>query len=483
VRRRAGVSVNRLLYRFVNRLCTQYSTAKRETRVFSTLGVRAANEYLNRKLWRYLVYCKEFSPFWRERWPSKWDVFSWEEAQSVLQALPCMGKEELRRYGGDLRIEPHKRRRGDGFPPITRQFVNSSGGSTGVPTVVWQDTRWAAVNRATVDFAYRQAGLEPGSPTFFLWGSDREISELGSTWKKRISTHLRGLIPMPAFAMSEDRMDGFVRLINRRPDVENALCFVTALDTLTDYIARNGHSIRRLRRVITGGGTLYPELRQRVLDVFAHEVFDMYGSRDMGMMAVETPKHAGLAALQWHNFVEVLDGNLQRCRPGETGQIYVTALENYSTALIRVDMGDRAIVGIGHDIGWPWTVLKRLTGRSAEHLVAPDGSVIEPAAVIHLIGVLIRPAWLKRFQVVQRRPDDFLVKVEVWDEISEVDRERFSHRVKEAMMKLCRCDIRIELQIVGEIHTSRSGKHSYCIRAAGLSPLRASGEQHIDGRV
>ncbi len=463
-------SLGQYLYRLSRGVQADYRRAAAGAREFVHGDEKVARTRLCWKLWRYLNYCKEFSGFWRERWPREWETFSPDEAPAVLAALPCVGKEELRKYGQDLRLRSERRHANGGFPCIHKQFMMSSGGSTGMPTVVWQDRGWNAANRAMVDFGHRKAGLEPGSPTFYIWGSSNELSELRGSCRKRVSTRLRGLIPMPAFSMNESRMREFMRLIDRRRDVENALCFVTALDTLTDYIARGGRSVRRLRRVITGGGTLYPELRQRVLDVLADEVFDLYGSRDMGIIAIETREHKGLAALQWHNYVEVLDTDLQRCKPGETGRIYVTALENHSTALIRMDMGDMATVGSGHDLDWRWTVLKRLTGRAAEHLLAPDGSIIEPAAVIHLIGVLIRPDWLKKFQVIQRRMDDFEVRVEVCREVSEGDMKEFVRRVTAAMTKLCSCEVSVEVRVVARIVTSPSGKHFYCV-----SMMRPSG--------
>lgn len=467
------------LYRLGNCCSVDYQRAWKSARSLTGGREKVARECLDRMLWQYLRYCKEFSKFWRERWPSAWKDFSPDEAPAVLEALPCITKEELRQYGEDLRIMPEQRCRNDGFSRIKKQFVNSSGGSTGVPTIVWQDRRWGAANRAMVDFAYRTTGVEPGSPTFFLWGSDRELSELRKSVRKRVSTRLRGLTVMPAFSMSEDRMLEFVDLVNRRQDIENAICFVTALDTLTDYIVRRGISVRKLRRVITGGGTLYPELRRRVLGTVAVEVYDMYGSRDAGIMAIETPAHNGLAVLQWHNYLEILDKDMQRCKPGETGRVFVTALENYSTALIRMDMGDMATVGSGRDVDWRWTVLRQLNGRTAEHLVTPEGSRIEPAAIIHLIGVVIRPEWLKKFQVVQRRPDDFVVKVEVWSHVSEEDARSFTSRVREAMAKLCRCDVSVVLQIVDQIVTGPSGKHSYCISMP--TPSKSADQDLVSG--
>jgi len=470
--------VNRSLYCLCSGMSADYRQASAAAREFVSCDGDAARTHLDRRLWQYLHYCKEFSPFWRERWHGQWEKFSPAEATVVLSALPPIGKDELRRYANDLRIEPGRRRAGASFPRNDKQFKISSGGSTGIPTVVWHDSRWNAANRAMVDFSYRQTGLQPGTPAFYLWGSNNEISQLTSTWKKRVSTRLRGLIPMPAFAMTHDRMRDFLEIVNRRHDVESALCFVTALDTLTDFIVRSGHSARRLRRVITGGGTLHPELRQRVLETFADEVFDMYGSRDMGVIAVETTAHAGLAVLQWHNYVEVLDERLQPCLPGETGRVYVTALENYSTALIRMDMGDMATLGCSRDIAWSPVVLKRLAGRTAEHLVAPNGALIEPAAVIHLIGVLIRPEWLKRFQVIQEDLTHFQLKVEAWQTVPDVEQRCFATRVEDALARLCQSAVAVRLTMVDQIPPAASGKHMYCVsnvdpsssRVAAVSP-------------
>jgi len=451
------------LHRLSNLFRRDYQQAWRCARRIVAGREQDVGQHLNYKLWRYLKYCKQYSAFWQDRWPSEWEHFSPDEAPVVLEALPALTKEELREHAEALRIRPAQRRPDDGFPPIRNQSTMFSGGSTGVPTAVWQDRRWKNINRAMVDFAYRQTGLEPGTPTFYLWGSNNELSELKASLSKRLSTFLRGLIVLPAFSMSEDRMDEFLATINRRREVDSALCFVTALDTLTDYIARTGQQGRRLRRVIAGGGTLYPELRQRVLETLAHEVFDMYGSRDMGIMAMETREHNGLGVFQWHNYLEVLDDNLRRCEPGRSGRVFATALENYSTTLIRMDMGDMAVVGSPADANWHMMVLRRLEGRSAEHLVSPDGARIEPAAVIHLIGVLIRPEWLRRFQVIQRQMDGFEVKVETWGPVSPDKLQYFSAHVKQAMSKLCHCDVSVDLIPVEQITPSRSGKYSYCV--------------------
>jgi hypothetical protein len=132
-----------------------------------------------------------------------------------------------------------------------------------------------------------------------------------------------------------------------------------------------------------------------------------------------------------------------------------------------MDMGDMATVGDSKGINWRWMALGRLDGRAAEHLLAPDGSRIEPAAIIHLIGVLIRPEWLKRFQVIQSEASGFEIPVEVWGPVSEDNVRVFAGRAAEAMTKLCRREVSVRVRVVDQIIPSASGKHSYCIYRMG----------------
>jgi hypothetical protein len=50
----------------------------------------------------------------------------------------------------------------------------------------------------------------------------------------------------------------------------------------------------------------------------------------------------------------------------------------------------------------PTPRISELTGRTVEHLTGPNGVIIDPSLVIHLVGVVIAPPWLKKFQLVQK---------------------------------------------------------------------------------
>src|SRR5437773_11868976 len=168
---------------------------------------------------------------------------------------------------------------------------NHSGGSTGTPTEVWQDRRYAARNRAVIDHAYLAAGLVPGRPTFFLWGSNNELRDMRATFHKRVSTWVRGLIPLPAFALDPRVVREYADVINRATGVEQAICFVSAADSFVRIAEHEGIELRRIRRVVTGGGVLTSDVRAAIRRTWADDIFDMYGGRDIGLIGMERGDH------------------------------------------------------------------------------------------------------------------------------------------------------------------------------------------------
>jgi phenylacetate-CoA ligase len=342
-----------------------------------------------------------------------------------------------------------------------------SGGSTGVPVELYVDRHFSDCNRATIDFFYTRCGLSPGVPFFFVWGSPNELLDLKHSWKKRLSSRLRGMYTLPAFALTSDRIRTIAATIEHRRHIDSAICFASAAETLMDFAEHKGLGLRRLRRVFIGGGMLHDQLRGRLLRHWSDEVYNVYGSRDLGLMAHETPDHDGLVIPEIFNQVEVLDSQRQRVAPGEKGEVHVTAVCNYSTALIRVAMGDTARWRPNGERGsLPGPRLTELSGRTVEHLVGPEGVIIDPSAVIHLIGVVIAPPWLRRFQLVQHGLSSFELLAEVWEQHpNDPVQDELRDRLRAELSNLAQSPVIVNVSIVDRIPPLPSGKHQYCVKA------------------
>ena len=454
----------RVLWTVANAFSPEYRRFQRNIAAFVRLDPARAAVRSQESLHKYLTYCRTYSPYWRERWPKEAANFAIEEADHVLKLLPPLSKSDLREHASELRILRDRRKAADGFPDTPRQTTIRSGGSTGMPVSVTIDSNYSARNRATCDFFYRLCGLHPGEPFFYIWGSPNELSDLKNSPKKRMSMWLRGAHPIPAFALSPARIRAVQSEVERYRSIHSAVCFASAVETIANYAEREKLRFRRLRRIFTGGGLLHEPLRCSLQKHLADEVFNTYGTRDLGMIAHETPAHDGLAIAEWFNKVEILDADSRPVAAGELGQVHVTAINNFSHALIRVAMGDMA--RWQPDKGRnpvPTSRICELAGRTAEQLIGPGEIVIDPSAVIHLVGVLIAPAWLRKFQLVQHTPSRYVLRVEAWDDsASPTQLDELQSRVQKELSHLFCHSIDLKVQLVGEIPPLPSGKHQYC---------------------
>jgi phenylacetate-coenzyme A ligase PaaK-like adenylate-forming protein len=155
------------------------------------------------------------------------------------------------------------------------------------------------------------------------------------------------------------------------------------------------------------------------------------------------------------------------------GELHVTAFWNFSFALIRTATGDtaswRSEPG-GNRI--PTPTIAELGGRKAEHLRGPRGVVIDPSAVIHMVGVLLAPAWLRKFQLAQQAPSRFELRVESWDpELPGDALEHLRRQVEHGLSKLVGEAVDVRINRLETIPAAPSGKHLYCVSAADSAEL------------
>lgn len=454
------------LWAIANNFSQEYRNFKSFIHKYVQLSPEQAKKESQKQLYKYLVYCRTYSPYWRDRWPKTAQCFRPEEAEDVLALLPPLNKADLRQYRHQLRIDPQSRRPNDEYPAIRKQHTLASGGSTGVPVEISVDTTYSDRNRATYDFLYQLCGLPPGNPFFFIWGSPNELTDIKQSRKKQISTWLRGMYPLPAFGLSPEKIHRMRDQMADLAHINSAICFASAAETIVKFAEHEELNLRKLERVFTGGGLLHDQLRELLHKHLATEVFNTYASRDFGMLAHETPAHDGLSVAAWFNKLEVLKKDGVHVAPEEKGEVHVTAINNYSCALIRVAMGDTA--RWYPDPGQnpiPTPRLTELTGRTVEHLVGPNGVVIDPSAIIHLVGVVIAPSWLRKFQLVQRSPLQYELRVEAWKQpIPEFQLNALQTRLCRELDNLLKAQVNVNVVMMDTIPPLPSGKHQYCLR-------------------
>lgn len=81
-------------------------------------------------------------------------------------------------------------------------------------------------------------------------------------------------------------------------------------------------------------------MRKEIEEVFKCNVFNRYGSREVGGIACNCADETDLHLSIWNQYVEILDDYMQPVGPGKIGKAYVTTLNNKVMPLIRYEIGD-----------------------------------------------------------------------------------------------------------------------------------------------
>jgi phenylacetate-coenzyme A ligase PaaK-like adenylate-forming protein len=356
-------------------------------------------------------------------------------------------------------------------------YEYASGGSTGQPVVTVQDItcRERAVGIKQLYDSW--TGYQAGQRRVLLWGSERDLFVGGETRRTRLARWLKNEVWLNAFRMGPDEMRAHVSVINRvRP--RQILAYAEALYELARFAELNGLKVERPGAVMTSAATLLPQMRSTIERVFQTQVFNRYGTREMGDVACECEKHQGLHACDSAYLVEILRPDGSAAAPGEIGELVVTCLFNYAMPLIRYRIGD-----IG---AWaerpcackrPWRLLSSIAGRVTDVMIRDDGGVVVPEYLIHLVGVVLQASWIRQYQIVQEAMNDVHVRVSTWDSTPRpgaYDAQTSEIRDKLQIVLGPRCQITFDF--VDDIEPGPSGKYRYVVsRVARTSPPIAAG--------
>ncbi len=184
-----------------------------------------------------------------------------------------------------------------------------------------------------------------------------------------------------------------------------------------------------LRMVITGSETVTEQMNERIKEGFGAPVADVYGCHETVFIALRRTDDPFYTICRNAAIVEVLrDG--KPAEPGESGELYVTALHLHTMPFIRYRLGD--LVTVDKVVGRGETVrsLRTIDGRTTEHFQLPDGRPLHPCVFSDLIKDSGLP--VRRFQIIQQRRDDFLIRL-VFLNSATPDLDPFRNQVAQAL--------------------------------------------------
>lgn len=141
------------------------------------------------------------------------------------------------------------------------------------------------------------------------------------------------------------------------------------------------------RVMISVSMMLLPGFRKKLEERFACPVLDMYSLNEVGPVGVFDANAGGHVLLQPNLYVEILDNNGNRVKPGQRGEITLTGGFNFCLPLLRYRTGDFASLSFGVDA----PILVGLAGRKPVRFRANHGSWINNIDITHALHPLALP--------------------------------------------------------------------------------------------
>lgn len=364
--------------------------------------------------------------------------------QADLHKLPFLTKDDVRKHlHFDIRAENANN---DDILKI------STSGSTGEPFVCYADRtqlefRWAATLRSQEWTGYRF-----GDPTVRLWHQTIGMSKSQAA-KEHADALFANRTYIPIFEMTDAGLESMVKVMSdKRPVLVDG--YAEAFDFLAQYIKSRGGLSFRPKALMSSAQTLPAKSREVIERAFGCRVFDKYGSREFSGIAYECDAHAGHHVVGEGYIVELLvDG--RPARPGETGEVVVTDLNNYCMPFIRYRIGDlaQALADEACTCGRGMVRIGDIQGRVQSIIQGTDGHYVPGTFFAHFLKEYDYA--IKRFQVVQDEPGALRFRVvkggrysdDVLDEVKAMMRKHLGER------------LRVDVEFVDAIEMVRTGKH------------------------
>lgn len=383
-------------------------------------------------------------PYYRDRFAREGLKVGELRGLQDLPRLPLLTKADIRAHSDALR---HPEARG------LARF--NTGGSSGEPLVFFIGKERVSHDVAAKWRATRWWGVDIGDSELVVWGSPIELGRQDRIKAVR-DAFLRTAL-LPAFEMSEERLDGFVAEIRRR---RPAMLFgyPSALSLIARHAKARGQRLDDLgvRVVFVTSERLYDDQRRDIEAGFAAPVANGYGGRDAGFIAHQCPS-GGMHLTAEDILVETVDAAGQPVPEGQAGEIVVTHLATRDYPFIRYRTGDVAVLDNGRcACGRGLPMLKEIQGRTTDFVVKADGTVMHGLALIYVIRDL---PGVRKFKIVQHSLDETEVQLALdpgFDRAYLPGIERgFKRRLGDA--------VAVRIQEVDDIAAEASGKFRYVI--------------------
>jgi len=360
-----------------------------------------------------------------------------------ISGIPLLSKEDIRKYSSDM-VAPSN------F--TSDPYWNTSGGSTGEPVRILQDKNYLACSRYLTYSQKKLTGFRWGMPWIKIWGNEQEIFSGKKTFRSIATDKIKNLHTLNSFRMTNSDKDYILAKIDYISPVL-IVGYVQSMYEIAKYAKKHGGFAGSVDAIIVSAGTLYPFMQQTIEEVFSAPVFNRYGSREVGNIAISSCDNSDMIVSKgvW---VEIIDESGNVAPAGKEGEVVVTSLVNYAMPLIRYRIGDRGALQTENNNGD--LVLKSITGRTVDMFRTVEGVQVDGEYFTHLIYFR---DWIEKFQFVQEELDHIIVNIIPVVSPPQSDVLEIEQKIKVVMGDGCR----VSFNFLTELADPQSGKFRFTI--------------------
>ncbi|WP_341018675.1 hypothetical protein [Brevundimonas diminuta] len=333
-----------------------------------------------------------------------------------------------------------------------------TGGSTGTPLHFPTDMHTDSASASAIMKALDWWGLELGARHAMFWGSPTFISrnkvDIIKQWGNHVRNRLMNRLFFLNYNIGEHNVEEIYNKIeNFRPEYIRGM--PTSLVIYAKICKKKGlvHKGGSPKFIHSACEQLFDWQKEVIEDVFRSPVLNTYGLSEVGDIAYEATCR-NLHVMDEDVLVELFP------YIGDETEIVATQLNNMASPLIRYRTGDiaSAIETCGCDLNSG--TLQGLKGRAHDFVVSPDGKFLHGQFLTHII---VYEPGIRKYQVIQEKPDKLEIKLVVDDGYDEACQGRIRSAIQSYMGR----SVAVDLELVDDIPLTKAGKHRWIVSKLG----------------
>lgn len=364
-------------------------------------------DYQNKRLRAIIHHAYANVPYYHELFRSL-DIYPSDiSTKEDLVKLPVLTKEDIRKNPERFIAQN---------TPQKSRIHETTSGSSGKVFEYFIDRDTLSLSRAAGLRAWGFAGYGVGDRIVTLAGSS--LLPKNTSLYNKVRFKFSSNLPLSSYGLNSERLSYYLRqMMKFNPRYIRG--YPSSIALLAEHALEQGIDSINLNGVMTTAETLSKRQRETISSAFDCDVYDQFGCFDGGANACECNQHSGYHISVERSVHEFLDDSAFPVAPGENGRIILTDLWNYAMPFIRYDAGD---MGVPTDrtctCGRGLPLLERITGRTVEQIILPDGSRLPGLLLTDIFEHGSIVIAIRDYQIVQEKVDKFVVNIVQSDQYS-----------------------------------------------------------------